>query len=616
MITFRYTGGWNEMKGVRVVLDAVRLLPPGDWRIVTHNIDDFVVANNVSLAGLPVETVPSFAPSEAAAVWANTDVLLVPSIMRESHSLVTREALTAGVPVICTDTLGPEEVVEDGVNGLVVPAADASALADAMRRFIDEPALVDSMRAACHDIPVRPIQDQVDGLLALYAELVSPEGRKQASGETSSGVGRRVLFLVGIDGAPLRYRAFLPAEALGLLGVHADVRYYSDASVPELARQADAIVVYRVPATAEVLDVIAAARARGVVVLYDVDDLIFDPELAAEIPALSILPPDEAALWLEGVRRYRTAMEACDGFVGSTAGLCAHAAAVTGMPTYRFPNGVGLLVGQQSDAALRKPRTAGPVRMGYLSGTNTHDHDWAMVEPAVAAVLARHPDVELWLVGLVTPSPALDAYAARVKRIGFTEWTALPKVLRDLDVNLAPLTAGSRFNEAKSAIKWLEAALVATPTVASPTEPFREAVQHGRNGLLAETLDEWTAALEALVTEPALRARIGARARRDALLRWSPHLQAHVYADILRSATPTTRQSNWTDVVAPSEPFVDRPLERYELPRRWSVMLPPPVRMQYRRFRAFLWRSYRTFRRHGPVGIVKRVPSRLARRQR
>ncbi|HVT75715.1 MAG TPA: glycosyltransferase [Acidimicrobiales bacterium] len=613
MITFRYTGGWNEMKGVRVVLDAVRLLPPGDWRVVAHNIDDFLVANNVSLAGLPVETVPSFAPSEAADVWANTDVLLVPSIMRESHSLVTREALTAGVPVICTDTLGPEEVVEDGVNGLVVPAADGSALADAMRRFVDEPALVESMRAACHAIPVRPIQDQVDGLLALYTELVSSRTRIRSD---STQLAHRVLFLVGIDGAPLRYRAFLPAEALGLLGVHADVRYYSDTSVPELARQADAIVVYRVPATVEVLDVIAAARARGVVVLYDVDDLIFDPDLAPEIPALSILPPDEAALWLEGVRRYRTTMEACDGFVGSTAGLCAHAAAVTGMPTYRFPNGVGLLAAQQSDAALRKARTAGPVRFGYLSGTNTHDHDWAMVEPAVAAVLARHAEVELWLVGLVTPSPALDAYAARVKRIGFTEWTALPKVLRDLDVNLAPLTPGSRFNEAKSAIKWLEAALVATPTVASPTEPFREAVQHGHNGMLAETVDEWTAALDALVSDAALRARIGARARRDALLRWSPHLQAHVYAEMLRTAKATTRQSTWTDVVAPSEPFVDRPLEPYELPRRWSVMLPPPVRMQYRRFRAFLWRSYRTFRRHGPVGVVKRVPSRLARRQR
>ena len=612
-LTFRYTGGWNEMKGVRVMLDAVRALPAGDWRVVAHDIDDFLVANDVSLAGLPIDAVPSFAPSEAADVWAHTDVLLVPSIMRESHSLVTREALTAGVPVICTDTLGPEEVVEDGVNGLVVPAADAEALADAMRQFIEQPSLAATMHEACHSIPVRTIEDQVDGLLALYSELVSP--RTQNVSDTTQ-VSRRVLFIAGIDGAPLRYRAFLPAEALGLVGVHADVRYYRDESVPALAAAADAIVVYRVPATVEVLDLIRDARARGAVVLYDVDDLIFDPDLAAEIPALSILPPDEAALWLEGVRRYRTTMEACDGFVGSTAGLVAHAAAVTGLPTYRFANGVGLLVGQQSDAALRKPRAPGPLRIGYLSGTNTHDHDWALIEPAVAAVLRAHDDVELWLVGLVEPSAALEPFAARVKRIGFTAWTALPRVLRDLDVNLAPLAADSRFNEAKSAIKWLEAALVATPTVASPTEPFQEAIAHGRNGLLATTTDEWQAAIESLLTDTALRHRIGARARRDALLRWSPHLQAHEYLQILTSARSVTRTSTWTDVVAPSEPYVERRLERYELPRRWSVVLPPPVRMQYRRLRAFLWRSYRTFRRYGPVGIVKRVPARLRRRTR
>jgi glycosyltransferase involved in cell wall biosynthesis len=422
------------------------------------------------------------------------------------------------------------------------------------------------------------------------------------------------LFVVGIDGAPLRYRAFLPAEALALVGVHADVRYYTDSSVPALAEAADRIVMYRVPATEEVLALIADARRRGVPVAFDVDDLIFDPSLAAEIPALSILPPDEAELWIGGVRRYRTTMEACDAFIGSTNALCEHASAVTGLASFRFANGVSLFVGEQSDAAARKARTPGPPRIGYLSGTNTHDHDWAMVEPAVTEIMRRHPDVELWLVGLVAPSPLLDAYANRIKRIGFTEWTALPSVLRDLDVNLAPLTPGSRFNEAKSAIKWLEAALVRTPTIASPTEPYREAIESGRNGMLAATHDEWVDALEALVSSPTLRRRLGTRAQRDALLQWSPHIQAHNYLAILESISPSDRVSTWVDVVAPSEPYGERPLERYELPRRWSMMLPPPVRMQYRRLRAFVWRSYRTLRRYGPVGVVKRVPGRLRRR--
>ena len=43
------------------------------------------------------------------------------SIMLESYSLLTREALAAGCVVITGDNPGPTEVVKDGVNGLVVP---------------------------------------------------------------------------------------------------------------------------------------------------------------------------------------------------------------------------------------------------------------------------------------------------------------------------------------------------------------------------------------------------------------------------------------------------------------------------------------------------------------
>jgi len=610
---FRYTGGWNEMKGARVVLDAAKelaTLEPSGWRLVVHDIDDFLTAHALTLTGLPVDAEPAYAPEDAATLWAATDVLLVPSVMRESHSIVTREALTAGVPVICTDTLGPEEVVEDSINGFVVPAADPSALAAAMRRVVREAGTLDRLKAACRTVPVRSLSDQVRGLEQLYSGLLAPS---QASGVTRRDV-RRVLFIVGIDGAPQRYRAQLPAEALALLGVHADVRHYRDASVPALAAAADSVVVYRVPATTQVLELISSTRARGTPVLYDVDDLIFDPSIFAEIPALSILPEDEAALWLQGVKRYRTTMEACDAFIGSTTDLCAHAASVTGLPVRRFANGVGRVLGALSDDARRRAREPGPPRIGYLSGTDTHDEDWAMVEPAVVETLDRRHDVELWLVGLVTPSATLDRFGERVRRIGFTDWTRLPRVLRNLDVNLAPLTPGSRFNEAKSAIKWLEAALVATPTIASATEPFREAITHGTNGMLAGTHDEWVDAMFQLLIAPSERARLGARANRDALLRWSPHRQAHVYLDILATSTVIDRESAWTEVVALDEPFVDRPLERYELPRRWSAVLPPRVRLQYRRLRAFVWRSSRTAKRLGPAGITKKLAQKAARR--
>lgn len=566
-----YAGGPDRMKGVHVLLEAADLLQemPG-WQLTTYGIEPFLEAAGRALPGRSVVAAPAFDPEAIESVFAATDVLVVPSVMRETYSLITREALTRGIPVVCTDTLGPEEAVDDEVNGLVVPAGDAAALAGAVTRLIGERGLLERLRTGCGNVPVRSVDDQVTGLDELYRELVerSPVATGQAEPERrrQSRRVRRVLFLVGIEGAPLRYRARLPAEALALLDVHCDVHHYRDPVAKDLAAVADAVVVYRVPATDQVLELIAGARTRGVTVFFDVDDLIFDPDLRAEIPALAILQGAEADLWIEGVHRYRTTMEACDVFIGSTQLLCRHAEEVVGLPAARFANGVGIELARAADVALGRPRAPGPVRIGYLSGTDTHDRDWRMVEPVVADLMGENPDVELWLGGLLRTSPALDIFGDRVRRLPFLPWLELPGVLRDLDVNLAPLEGGSRFNEAKSAIKWLEAGLTATPTIASPTEAFREAVDSGHNGLLAGTSDEWATELRSLVADQGRRARLGHRARRDVLLGWSPHLQATRYLEILEGSWPQrgfpAPAGTWQPV-SHDEPFTAVTLEPY-----------------------------------------------------
>jgi len=70
-------------------------------------------------------------------IWstlANYDVLVLPSFYQgEGHSGVLIEAMIAGLPVITTRFRSLPELVEDGVNGLLVPPGDSKALAAAMR---------------------------------------------------------------------------------------------------------------------------------------------------------------------------------------------------------------------------------------------------------------------------------------------------------------------------------------------------------------------------------------------------------------------------------------------------------------------------------------------------
>lgn len=557
-----FAGGMDPMKGWPVLAEALARLPQDmPWTIDLYGVP------------LPGRHLPSrvrgheaFVPGQLTSILGAHDVLVLPSVMRESHSILTREALAAGLAVVCTDTLGPEEAVDHGRNGLVVPAGDAASLAASLERLVRHPDLLAAMRGQGSASPLRPVADQVDGLERLYHELTAdrPAVRSADSPAAGDGAGpiRQVLFVVGINGAPLRYRVHLAAEALVADGASAEVRHYRDPDLPALARAADAIVLYRVPATVQIVELIEAVRRRNtsVPILFDVDDLIFDPGLRGEVGGLGDLSAEAEELWWRGVARYRTTMELADVYVGSTRTLCDHAAAVTGLPVRQFRNGVGRAVVAGSERALAATRRHGPLRIGYFSGTTTHNEDWAMIEPAVIEVMLDRPDVRLWIGGYLRTSRALDVVRPRVRKLSMMPWQDLQRTLRDVDVNLAPLVPDSVFNEAKSAIKWLEAAMVETPTVASPTQPFVEAIEHGRTGYLAVSGQEWVDALGRLLDDDAERARVGAQARREALLTLSPHVQGRVYREILRdgaaiaAAGGPARVSTWIPAIE-DEPF-------------------------------------------------------------
>jgi glycosyltransferase involved in cell wall biosynthesis len=85
------------------------------------------------------------------AAYSGADVLVVPS-RAESYGMVVTEAIARGIPVLAAGVDGVPETLgraPDGtVPGLLVPPADVAALAAALRRWLDEPDLRRSARAA------------------------------------------------------------------------------------------------------------------------------------------------------------------------------------------------------------------------------------------------------------------------------------------------------------------------------------------------------------------------------------------------------------------------------------------------------------------------------------
>ena len=71
-------------------------------------------------------------------VYAAIDIFVLPSL-QEACARVLLEAMASGKPVIATSLGGNPEIVVDEVTGILVPAKDARALAQAMLRLIREP---------------------------------------------------------------------------------------------------------------------------------------------------------------------------------------------------------------------------------------------------------------------------------------------------------------------------------------------------------------------------------------------------------------------------------------------------------------------------------------------
>ncbi|HVJ00723.1 MAG TPA: glycosyltransferase family 1 protein [Sphingomonas sp.] len=108
---------------------------------------------------------------------ASMDVLFNPSVT-ETFGNVTLEAMAAGVPVVAARATGAVDLIEDGVNGFLVPPRDVAAYADAIARLITDPALHKSQGAAGHTRARAYEWDAINQVvLDAYLEVLTRRGR-------------------------------------------------------------------------------------------------------------------------------------------------------------------------------------------------------------------------------------------------------------------------------------------------------------------------------------------------------------------------------------------------------------------------------------------------------
>ena len=299
----------------------------------------------------------------------------------------------------------------------------------------------------------------------------------------------------------------------------------------------DVLWVWRSPYLETLAKAFDGARAAGARVICDVDDLVFQPELAHSdvIDGLRSqkLVPEEWSAYFADVRRSLLKADHC---TVPTAPLARELERL-GLPTTVVPNGFDagfLRVAERARSRRRAEATSG-VRVGYAAGTFTHQRDLAVAAPALARVLRENANVRFVTTDAVDIGefPELASRADQLELRQRVPFDQLPLEYARFHVNIAPLEVGNPFCEAKSAVKYIEAALVGVATVASPTEPFTDAIRAGENGLLAAGDDSWYEALSRLVADESLRHELAANAHRDVLTRFGPERRTRVVTALL-----------------------------------------------------------------------------------
>lgn len=181
------TGTMYEVKGHTYLIEACRLLAERGVDFICHLVGDgpdrAALAEQVERAGLADKILfhGQRTRAEIVALLQQVDAVTVPSIptdsgRREGIPVVCMEAMASGTPVVASGISGIPELIDTEVSGLLVPPRDPQALADALMRLHDDPALRQRLGQGGRDKVLREF-DQYANAGAL-AQRFSKEARR------------------------------------------------------------------------------------------------------------------------------------------------------------------------------------------------------------------------------------------------------------------------------------------------------------------------------------------------------------------------------------------------------------------------------------------------------
>jgi glycosyltransferase involved in cell wall biosynthesis len=334
-----------------------------------------------------------------------------------------------------------------------------------------------------------------------------------------------VLIITGGVGDSARYRAHHVAEELELNGITASVTIQDNPLLATYSDKFKVFIFHRVLYTPSVQKLIENIKKQKKEIIFETDDLVYDPQYLSHMDYFKQMNLLERKLYENGVGGeilndpyVKTCTTTTDFLADKLRGQDKRVFIV---PNKLCKRDVEIANEISEKLKVKSERKDEVVKIGYFSGTLSHNKDFATVTDALVELMRRHENVELCLVGPLDMDSKLNKYKDRIKQFPYVPREKHFGNVASVDINIAPLEIGNPFCESKSELKYFEASIVCVPSVCAATDPYRKAIEDGVDGFVASGTDEWIQKLEELIENGELRKRMGEGAREKTMARYT-----------------------------------------------------------------------------------------------
>ncbi len=325
-----------------------------------------------------------------------------------------------------------------------------------------------------------------------------------------------------------KYRVEQPDELWRQANVDYSHAHYED--IPRavsILQDATHVMFYRL-AGGPVASMLAyEARRLRLPILYDLDDPLFSVSAYGTYQNMKALPAWRQQHFISEAPKYLDAMNAADMVSVATPGMATHTRLFTPRPVHvrrNFADQSTLRAGALAMAGAARDPAA--FRVAFASGSQGHEIDFAEIQQDIATFLDRAANRQLVILGHFDRNLLPASLRNRIEAHPFSSYDEYLRVLASVDVAVMPL-ADDLFNRCKSAVRVIDAASVAVPSVVGTVSDMAAMVEDGISGRVLAPGESWAQALEDIAGSGAAAA-MGQAARANLEQHWSARLDQPV----------------------------------------------------------------------------------------